>query len=625
MIEPKKAKKASIFFTLGIIFNLFMSILLFAGANFVSGDATEKGKDVVGLAKKEGTYIAYKLLGGFQKLLSGADEKELRDEDPGILASQNSYDVNKYDLELSFDIQEKSINGTFYMHVSVLDDTLSKFYINLYDNLKVNSVSYTAPGSHVTENEDIRIIGEFTPVNFTQNKNYVVISPENKFKKDSEVIIKINYSGVPKKLGFDSFSFKKIHNNMCIYNLSEPNYGPTWWPSKDLPDDKAIMQMRLHVPTGYKGVSNGMFIDSVQNNNGTTTFTWKTNYPIATYLVSIVVSEFSYWEQTYTSIDGNKQMPVAYYVFPKDSAKSVADWSITPEMIKFLAETFGEYPFIDEKYGMAQFGWTSGAMEHQTITSMGYLLVTGDRRYDNVVIHELAHQWFGDALTLKNWKNIWLNEGFASYCEALWEEHKSGKQAYFDHMKSIAYETFTGTVYAPEEFIDNFFIYATIYNKGSWVLHMMRGVMGDEQFFKACRQYYEKYKFSNAETSQLVEVFEEVYGQKLDWFFDQWVYKGTGRPSYEYSWRFEDFQGQSGTGVYTVRLQLIQVQKNDIQIYKMPVKVTVKTNAGEKEFTVFNDSREQSFQFTVDSEPKEVIVDKDGWILKKIAKGKYDK
>jgi len=265
-------------------------------------------------------------------------------------------------------------------------------------------------------------------------------------------------------------------------------------------------------------------------------------------------------------------------------------------------------------------------MEHQTITSYGYLLITGDNRYDFVNAHELAHHWFGDAVTLKDWKNIWLNEGFASYSESLWKEHTGGKTAYFDHMKGFDYGYFSGTVYDPKGFIDNPAIYATIYQKGAWVLHMLRGVLGDELFFKAVRAYYEKYKYSNAETSQLVEVFEEYYGSKLDWFFDQWVYKGTGRPKYEYSWKFEDFQGQKGSGAYTVRLQLKQVQKEDeIDLYKMPIKVTIVTEAGDKEFTVFNDTRDQSFLLTVDSTPKEVLIDKDGWILKKVAKGTYEK
>jgi aminopeptidase N len=457
---------------------------------------------------------------------------------------------------------------------------------------------------------------------FKRENDYIIINLKENPSRNEEFKLRINYSGKPESLGFDAFMVKEIYGSPVVYNLSEPNYAPVWWPNKDLPEDKATSSMSLQVPRGFKGVSNGLLIDSVQNTDGTTTFNWKSNYPIATYLVSLVVGKFSYWEDTYTSLDGTKKMPVVYYAFPRDSANAVIDWQNTPEMIEFFANTFGEYPFINEKYGMAQFGWTQGAMEHQTITSYGYLLITGDNRYEQVVIHELAHQWFGDAVTLKDWKNIWLNEGFATYSEALWEEYKGGKSAYFQQMKQTDFGYFSGTVYAPEGYIFSPTVYATVYQKGGWILHMLRGVIGDELFFRLLREYYSKFEFKNAETKDFQKLAEEISGQSLDWFFDQWVYTGKGRPKYEYSWKFENFQDQPGLGAYTVRLQLKQVQE-DRDVYKMPVKINIVTAAGSKEFTVFNDKREQMFLLTVDSNPKEVQIDKEGWILKKLAKGKY--
>jgi len=618
MQDIKRYKKGALIFTGGIILNLLLTLLLFAGARGITAGTVEKEKEVVGTAKQQGIYIGQQLFDNFSKYFKGSDSDELREEIPEILASQNSYDALKYDLSLSFNIPSKTIAGELYLHAMSYSDTLSYIYVNLYDNLKVNSVSYSILDKHVTPDEDIRYAGAFSTASYSQNKNYLIVELNEKLQREKEFLIKIDYSGTPKRLGFDSFSFKEIHGNTCIYNLSEPNYGPTWWPSKDLPDDKALYSMRLRVPRGFKGVSNGELVDTVENDDNTTSFNWKTNFPIASYLVSLVVSKFSYWEQTYTSVDGSKTMPVTYFVFPGDSAKSVTDWSETPEMISFLAKTFGEYPFIDEKYGMVQFGWTSGAMEHQTITSMGYFLITGDNRFDNVVLHELAHQWFGDAVTLKDWKNIWLNEGFATFSEALWREHKNGKADYFEAMKNFDGGYFKGTVYAPDGFIDDFAIYSTIYNKGGWVLHMLRGVMGDSIFFSAMREYYDRYKYSNAETSQLVEVCEELYGAKLDWFFDEWVYSGKGRPTYEYTWKFEDFQEQKGSGNYSVWVDIKQTQKDDLDLYKMPLKITVVTKDGDKEFTVFNDKTEQLSQFVVNSEPTNVIIDKDGWVLKKV-------
>ncbi len=623
MNNPQKYKKGAFIYSAGIVFNLFIAALLFIGASVLTKKGTSNGIELVELSKEKGMYIVEKLY-SFYKGSSG----DIRDDSPEILKMVAQYDALNYDLTLSFDIPNKSINGLNYMTLRSESDTLRTIYVNLYDNLKVNSVGFQnmmRTGINYKEAKDIQ---QWYDITFTQTANYLIITlKEGDVPMKGDIVaLKIDYSGKPVKKGFDSFSFKELYGNMYIYTLSEPTWGPVWWPSKDFPDDKALVSMHLNVPTGMKGVSNGLLTDSVNNGDGTSTFNWKSNYPVATYLECIVVGNFTYWEDNYTSVDGTKQMPVVYYVFPKDSAKARVDWKPTPEMIKYYSETFGEYPFIDEKYGLVQFGWTSGAMEHQTITSYGYLLVTGDNRYDFVNAHELSHHWFGDAVTLKNWKNIWLNEGFASYCEALWMEHKGGMPAYFDHMKGFDYGYFSGTVYDPKGFINNPAIYATIYQKGAWVLHMLRGLMGDEKFFAAIRAYFDKYKYSNAETNDLKAIMEEYYGSNLDYFFEEWVFKGTGRPKYEYSWKFEDFQGQKGSGAYTVRLNLKQVQKDDdIEVYKMPVKITVVTAAGDKEFTVFNDEKEQSILLTVDSTPKEVLIDKDGWILKKVAKGTYEK
>jgi len=616
MYNSKIAKKGTFLFSAGILINLLISSILFAGAFLLSNKGTDNSKEIVELTKEKGLYVVEELYNTFSSA-SG----DLRDDDPKIVAQQNLFDALNYDLTLSFNIQERTLSGDCYMKAVSKSDTLSTLYINLYDNMKANMVSYvTGPGG----NDGLRNVTGLKEASFTQDKNYLIVTLSEQIKNGEDFVIKISYSGSPVKKGFDSFSFKELYNNMYIYTLSEPTWGPVWWPSKDLPNDKALTQVHLNVQTGMKGVSNGLLTDTVPNSDGTTTFNWKSSYPISTYLVSIVVGNLSYWEDTYRSLDGTKQMPVVYYVFPRDSAKSRVDFKQVPEMIKLFSETFGEYAFVDEKYGMAEFGWTSGAMEHQTITSYGYLLITGDNRFDYVAAHELSHHWFGDAVTLKDWRNIWLNEGFASYCESLWEEHTGGMDAYLEHMKGFDFGFFSGTVYDPKGFIDNPAVYATVYQKGAWVLHMLRGVLGDELFFKAIRAYYEKYKYRNAETQDLQDVFEEIYGDKLDWFFDEWVYSGTGRPKYEYSWKFEDFQDQKGLA-YTVRLNLKQVQNNDIDVYKMPVRITVVTAGGDKEFTVFNDKREQSILLTVDSTPKEVIIDKDGWILKKAAKGTYER
>ncbi len=611
------SKKYLIAFSI-IIVQVVLIISGTAGAFALNQETEKTTKSSLALLEKSGKYIFNRYVAEFL----GKESKSIRKEDPKIIEQQNYFDALHYDISLSFDMTGRTLSGDVILRANILNDNLNTIYMNFYDNMTVSSVMFVkvSTGSEIS---DLRTVEGFTDASYKRENNYIVITPTEKIKSGEEFLVRIIYNGKPKSVGFDSFSFKDLYGQTFAGSLSEPNYGPSWWPSKDLPDDKVTTTMHLTAPAGYQSVSNGKLIDVIQNSDSTSTYNWKSSYPIATYLVSIVSAKFAYWDDTYTSVDGTKQMPVVYYVFQRDSAKARVDWKETPEMITVFAKTFGEYPFIDEKYGMAQFGWTSGAMEHQTLTSMGYLLITGDGRYEHVIAHELAHHWWGDAVTLKDWKNIWLNEGFASYCEAVWEEYKRGKSAYLAYMKNMDFGYFSGTVFSPEGFIDNPSVYATIYQKGAWVLHMLRGVIGDDNFYKALRAYFEKYNYSNAETSDFIKVVEETSGQTLDWFFEQWVYKGTGRPKYEYSWKFENFQDQNNANAFTVRLQLKQVQ-TDWEVYKMPLKITVVTENGEKEFTVFNDQKDQAIQLTVDSKPKEIFIDKDGWVLKKVAKGKYE-
>jgi len=312
-------------------------------------------------------------------------------------------------------------------------------------------------------------------------------------------------------------------------------------------------------------------------------------------------------------MDGNIQMPVEYYTYPNLTEKARYEWKNTVDMLKFFSGYIGEYPFIIEKYGMATFGWVGGAMEHQTISSMGYTLVTGNGKYEDIVVHELVHQWFGDAVTPASWKDIWLNEGFASYGEALWVEHTNGKDALKNFMKKSDYSFFMGTVYDPEGYIFG----PTVYKKGSWCLHMLRGVTGDSLFRQIIRTYYEEFKYKNADTYQFQKICEDITGNDLNYFFNQWIFTGAGRPEYSYSWKYE--KDDASTDLYKVSLLLKQNQ-DDMEVYSMPLKILFKTNAGEEEITVFNDSRSQQINHSVKGIPLDVIIDNDNWVLKKIKK-----
>ncbi|MBX7043282.1 MAG: M1 family metallopeptidase [Ignavibacteria bacterium] len=510
-----------------------------------------------------------------------------RKEDSAIVRMQNLYDVKLYTLRFSFDIPQKKLFGNAVISAEVLSDTLSRILVNFTNEMKVNKV----------------LLGG-KPVEFEHANDYISIQTGN--AGPGMVEIGIEYEGTPRNQGFDSFSFKEFDGEPAIYTLSEPTYAPTWWPCKDLVTDKAEAEIQITVPEQLTAVSNGLLQKVTDEGNGERTFYWKVTYPITTYLVSLAIGKYDKWSETYTALDGSAVMPVDYFTYPSYTTNAKYDWRNTVDMISYLAATFGEYPFINEKYGMAMFGWISGAMEHQTISSMGYRLITGDGRYESIVMHELAHQWFGDAVSPATWKDIWLNEGFATYCESLWIEHTKGHEAYLENIAKEGRGTFPTTVYDPEGFIFG----RTVYNKGAFVLHMLRGEVGDETFFRIIRTYYERFKYGAATTGEFIKVCEEVSGKDLGTFFDQWVYSGKGKPSFEYEWSAV----QSGSS-YKTKLLLKQLQ-SDREVYAVPLTITLSSGSASEDFRIQMDSREGSYEFETGFLPAGLEIDREGWVMK---------
>lgn len=514
-----------------------------------------------------------------------------REEDSAIVKMQNLYDVKSYTLRFSFDIPKKMIYGNTVIKAEVLSDTLSRIMVNFTNDLKVKKV----------------LLGG-NPAKYEHVNDYISVETGNSGPGSTE--IEIEYEGAPRNQGFDSFSFKEFDDEPAIYTLSEPTYAPTWWPCKDLVTDKAEADIYITVPKPLTAVSNGLLQDVKDEANEERTFYWKVTYPITTYLVSLAIGKYDKWSETYTSLDGSVRMPVDYYTYPSYTDNAKYDWRNTVDMIGFLSETFGEYPFINEKYGMAMFGWISGAMEHQTISSMGYRLITGDGRYESIVMHELAHQWFGDAVSPATWRDIWLNEGFATYCESLWIEHTKGRQAYLESIAKEGRGNFPTTVYNPEGFIFG----RTVYNKGAFVLHMLRGEVGDETFFRIIRTYYERFKYGAATTTEFENVCEEVSGRNLRTFFDQWVYSGKGKPSFEYEWS----TAQSGS-YYKTKLLLKQLQ-SDREVYAVPLTITLSSGSATEDFRIEMNSREGSYEFETGFLPETLEIDREGWVMKDLRK-----
>ncbi len=301
-------------------------------------------------------------------------------------------------------------------------------------------------------------------------------------------------------------------------------------------------------------------------------------------------------------------MVITNFIYPENFNYVKPFVDETDEMITVFANRYGEYPFIEEKYGHAEFEW-GGAMEHQTCTSMGFW-------GSGVISHELAHQWYGDMITCKDWHHIWLNEGFATYSEAVYIEAKSGKAAYnsaiISEMNSA--RNASGTIWVQDITNEwNIFDGARSYAKGGCVLHMLRGVVGDSTFFDIMRTYSAdpSVSYGVATTEDFQAIAESVYGQSLNYFFQEWIY-GENEPTYTVGWDESFVSGD----IYNVTITIYQAVNSNPSFFTMPVQIRINTSLGDTTVTLFNDAQTQTYQFDVVGDPQSIVFDPGNWILK---------
>ncbi len=521
-------------------------------------------------------------------------------------------DVTHYLLQIRLNPSEGTIAGSVTITGKALADT-SLITVDAFENLVIEGVR-----------------DGITSLEFKRKRNQVVIAIPGGLTAESEFAIVIDYHGTATTIGsLGSGMLVAQHGASDVpvmASLSEPYAAPSWWPCIDDVNDKATATIEASVPKKFSVASNGVLESVETGEDGTTAFHWREDYPIAPYLISVAVTNYERFADTYTSLDGSRQMPIEYFVYPEHLTLAEQKFSVTRRAIEIFAPLYGEYPFLDEKYGMAEFPW-SGAMEHQTITSLGSNIVGSETNTgQGVIAHELAHHWWGDLVTMKSWHDIWLNEGFATYSEVLFYE----RYLHLDPgiVMSQSYDDgevdgrMGGTVYA-EDLADPYDDRGAIYTKGGWVLHMLRGIMGDDAFFAAYKDYAGRYAYSNASTDDFRKVCEDHYGSSLEWFFNEWIY-APGRPVYKVTYTIEDGVEK---GTFSVAFTVKQKQKQEIpnrsgdlaHVYVMPIKVTVHFVDGTSEtVTVFNDSRKQRFAVPSNKRPVSFGFDEDNYILKKL-------
>ncbi len=439
----------------------------------------------------------------------------------------NKYDITYVKLDLSLDNLSTYMEGNVSITAKALETDFSSMLLELVDPFSVDSVFFNDAKQSYTHNDDLLTISLLPVVS-----------------NGSLFTVQIYYHGNPATGGFFSGISQSTSNawgNQVTWTLSEPLNAKQWWPAKQVLEDKIdSSDVFITVPNHLKVGSNGLLANVTAIDSNTDRYEWKSNYPIAYYLISIAIAEYD--EYNVFAFEGtDDEILVQNYLYNNSGVlpayKSVIDQ--VPAMIELYSDLFGMYPFKDEKYGhtMAELG--GGAMEHQTMTTMtGFPF--------NTTAHELVHQWFGDQVTCGTWQDIWVNEGFASYGEYLANEFlqsQSSANSWLSDAHYYAFQRPTGSIYVPLESAEDegtIFNYRLTYKKGGSIIHMIRRELNDDDlFFSIMKEYQVRYKHATALGVDFKEVIEDLSGKDFTNFFNQW-YFGEGFPSHRFEWTYEN-------------------------------------------------------------------------------------
>ena len=531
------------------------------------------------------------------------------------------FDVGAYAIDITLDYASAAIAGSVAISGTATVPT-NQLYFNAGENLTIDAISGVGP------------------VATERNGDAVTVILEEALEAEEPFTMTVDYHGTGNV--FDDFGLMFQEDPLGaphIWTFVEPDGARLWWPCVDHPSDKALVSMVVTVRDDLVVSANGKRVSISDLGDGTKQWSFVHDSPITTYLVVLNAAPFTVIEDTWVR-DGEPDMPIAHYVYsdPDYVDAATEDFSITPLALDWCSEWFGEYPFASEGYGHTTFPW-GGAMEHQTNTSYGAGLITGTHDYDNILFHELAHQWFGDHVSPASWRDIWLNEGFATYAELLMFEGMFGDFArpiVMDIFRQIFFLFHEGpdhAIWSPPE--GHLFCLAEYY-KGSWILHMLSREIGRDVLFDALRTYVVDNGGGSVTTRDFQEVVESIAGRDLGWFFRQWV-TGGGHPSFAYSWNdvttaptgsgpgptssddvglaaSDLIAGAGGSrGSSAVELSIEQTQTE--APFAVPMDVRVFTASGEVNETIWIDQRTTVVTIETPAPADSLWLDPDVWVF----------
>ena len=518
------------------------------------------------------------------------------------MVQMEKYDVVFHELNVNVERTGTYISGNVRTLAKSKVALLDTFVFQLHANLSVDSV--------LGSSQQKLTVSRVADVAYVKLDQAVALN--------NLADLRIFYHGTPPNdasaaIG-NGFSNKAspTYGNQITWSLSQPYSAYEWWPCKQSLQDKIdSVFINITTDTSNKAAGNGLLKAIVPLGNGKNRYEWKTYYPMDYYLVMVTVGQY----KEYLTYAKPKQIPdsvlVQHYVYsnPLAYSNNVNYINGTKRQIELFSDLFGVYPFYKEKYGhvMAPFG---GGMEHQTMTSLGSFSFS-------LVGHELAHQWFGDHVTCATWKDIWLNEGFATYCEYLAEFYLDPNNA-ASTLSGIqaGAKTDIGSVYVTDtSSVPRIFSSSLSYNKGASSIRVLHYLLGDSIFFRVCKTYQQRYANSTASTENFKALVNEMTGLDYSYFFNQWIY-GAGFPNYTYKWNYKN-------GHLFIQINQDNSQ-NPANFFELLLPFTmVTTQSNKAEIFVTHNTPNQFFDITVSDSVKSLLFDPNNWILK-TASGAYD-
>ena len=523
------------------------------------------------------------------------------------LNRERTFDVQHYIVRVSFDRSKKKVFGDTTVQLKPLAGNFNRVELDAADEMNFESVKLESGG------QDLK---------YKTSGDKIIVDLDKNYAPNDLISIRFKYSVKPDKGVYfvDALTEDgKITRAAQIWTQGEPEEAHFWFPSYDFPDDKATSEEYITVQKDEIAVGNGEQLETVENADGTKTFHFKMPVPHSAYLISFVVGNYVKVADSY------KNIPLGFYMYPGMEALAQKKYGKTKEMMGiFEALTGIDFPY--NKYDQTMVAnFNFGGMENITATTMAdtEILTNPDNLVEDVVSHELAHSWFGDLVTCRNWAEIWLNEGFATYMEAAYREKAYGRTDYLRKIRADAAEYITEDavngkkhpLYNESARPDDSLFDTTAYQKGGAVVHTLRETVGAENFWKAINIYLNRHKFQTVETRDLQKAMEEVSGKNLDWFFKQWVY-GSSYPKLNVKQVYDPRSKQ-------LDLTVTQTQSGDKstpEAFRLPMEIEITTANGTRSEKIEIKKRAETFTFKVDNAPTSLVFDKDGKIPLKTVK-----